>query len=44
MRRTALTALNRDAIDADRLALIKSILCEQTGALLGSMSAARAGG
>jgi hypothetical protein len=37
-----LTALNWDAIDADRIALIKRIITEQTGALLRSMSAARA--
>ena len=42
MRLTALTALNWDAIDADRLALVKRIIGEQTGALLRSMAAARA--
>jgi AcrR family transcriptional regulator len=45
-RRTALTSLKWDTINADRLALLKRIIGEQTAALLRSMSAesrARAG-
>jgi TetR/AcrR family transcriptional regulator, regulator of cefoperazone and chloramphenicol sensitivity len=42
MRRTVLTALNWDAIDADRLALLTRIVTEQTRVLLRSMTAARA--
>jgi hypothetical protein len=41
-RRSALASLNWDAIDADRLALLKRVIREQTGALLRSMTAARA--
>jgi AcrR family transcriptional regulator len=41
-RRSALATLNWDAIDADRLALLKRVIREQTGALLRSMTAARA--
>jgi TetR/AcrR family transcriptional regulator, regulator of cefoperazone and chloramphenicol sensitivity len=41
-RRSALATLNWDAIDADRLALLKRVIREQTGALLRSMIAARA--
>jgi AcrR family transcriptional regulator len=40
-RRSALTALNWDAIDGDRLALLKRVIREQTSALLRSMTAAR---
>jgi AcrR family transcriptional regulator len=39
LRRTALTALNWDAINAERLALLKRVIGEQTAALLRSMSA-----
>jgi hypothetical protein len=38
LRRTALTSLNWDAINADRLALLKRVIGEQTAALLRSMS------
>jgi hypothetical protein len=41
MRRTALTTLNWDGIDADRLTLLKRIIIEHTTALLRSMIAAR---
>jgi TetR/AcrR family transcriptional regulator, regulator of cefoperazone and chloramphenicol sensitivity len=41
MRRTALTTLNWDTVDADRLALLTRIVKEQTTVLLRSMSAAR---
>jgi len=40
-RRSALTALNWDAIDADRLALLKRVIREQTIASLRSMIATR---
>jgi AcrR family transcriptional regulator len=40
-RRSALTALNWDAIDANRLALLKRVIREQTDALLRSMIATR---
>ena len=40
-RRSALTALNWDAIDGTRVALLKRVLREQTAALLRSMVAAR---
>ena len=40
-RRSALTALNWDAIDGARVALLKRVLREQTAALLRSMVAAR---
>jgi hypothetical protein len=39
MRRTALTALNWDAFDAERLELINRIINEQTSTLLRSMKA-----
>jgi hypothetical protein len=38
LRRTALTSLNWDTINADRLALLKRVIGEQTAALLRSMS------
>lgn len=41
MRRSALSALGWDAIDGERLALIKSVIREQTVALLRSFAAAR---
>jgi AcrR family transcriptional regulator len=41
MRRPGPTVLNWEAIDADRLELIKRIINEQTSALLRSMTAAR---
>lgn len=40
-RRSALTALNWDTIDAQRLALLKRVIREQTSALLRSMAAER---
>jgi TetR/AcrR family transcriptional regulator, regulator of cefoperazone and chloramphenicol sensitivity len=40
-RRSALTALNWDSIDAERLALIKRVIREQTTALLQSLLATR---
>ena len=43
-RRSVLTKLNWDAVDADRLALLKRIVREQTGALLRSMASAREAG
>ena len=43
-RRSALTALNWEAIDGERLALLKRVLREQTGALLRSMIEAREAG
>jgi len=41
VRRSALTALNWDSINADRLALIKRVIREQTTALLQSLLATR---
>jgi TetR/AcrR family transcriptional regulator, regulator of cefoperazone and chloramphenicol sensitivity len=41
MRRSALTSLNWDTVNTERLALIKKIILEQTAALLRSMAAAR---
>ena len=41
MRRSALTALNWDTVNAERLVLIKKIILEQTAVLLRSMAAAR---
>ena len=41
MRRSALTALNWDTVNAERLVLIKKIILEQTAVLLRSMTAAR---
>lgn len=41
MRRTALSLLNWDVISADRLALLKRVIGEQTAAILRSMSATR---
>jgi hypothetical protein len=43
-RRSALTALNWDSIDAERLALIKRVIREQTTALLRSLLATRDSG
>jgi TetR/AcrR family transcriptional regulator, regulator of cefoperazone and chloramphenicol sensitivity len=43
-RRTALTALNWDSINAERLALIKRVVREQTTALLRALLAARDSG
>ena len=43
-RRSALTALNWDSINAERLALIKRVIREQTTALLRSLPAARDSG
>jgi hypothetical protein len=40
-RRSALTALNWDSINAERLALIKRVIREQTTALLQSLVATR---
>jgi AcrR family transcriptional regulator len=39
--RSVLARLNWDAVDADRLALLKRVICEQTAALLRSMVASR---
>jgi AcrR family transcriptional regulator len=44
MRRSALTALNWDTVNAERLVLIKKIILEQTAVLLRSMTAARDAG
>jgi TetR/AcrR family transcriptional regulator, regulator of cefoperazone and chloramphenicol sensitivity len=41
MRRSALTSLNLDTVNTERLALIKKIILEQTAVLLRSMAAAR---
>jgi TetR/AcrR family transcriptional regulator, regulator of cefoperazone and chloramphenicol sensitivity len=41
MRRNALSLLNWDVINADRLELLKRVIGEQTAAILRSMSAAR---